>query len=54
MIEDHLLVLEQPVMTATQLVDLGEPGILAQQIGQSAALKPLTVQPPLLPGASKR
>src|SRR5271165_3185827 len=33
-------------MTAIQLVDLGEPGILAQQIGQGAALKPLTVQPP--------
>jgi hypothetical protein len=33
-------------MTAVQLVDLGEPRILAQQIGQGAALKPLTVQPP--------
>ena len=40
---------EQPVMTAIQLVDLGQPGILAQQIGQSAALKPLTVQPPFAP-----
>ena len=46
MIEDRLLVHEQPVMTAVQLVDLGQPGILAQQIGQSAALKPLAVQPP--------
>jgi len=38
MIEDRRLVHEQPVMTAIQLVDLGQPGILAQQIGQSAAL----------------
>ena len=33
-------------MTAIQLVDLGQPGILAQQIGQGAALKPLAVQAP--------
>jgi hypothetical protein len=33
--------------SSAQFVDLGEPGILAQQIGQSAALKPFTVQPPL-------
>ncbi len=46
MIEDNLLVDEQPVMAAIQLVKPGEPGILAQQIGQSTALKPLTVQPP--------
>src|SRR5438105_773367 len=37
---------QQPVVTAIQLVDLGQPRILAQQIGESAALKPLTVQPP--------
>ena len=43
MIEDRLLVLQQPVMTAIQLVDLGQPGIRAQQIGQRAALKPLTM-----------
>jgi hypothetical protein len=30
MIEDRLLVDEQPVMAAIQLVTLGEPGILAQ------------------------
>ena len=30
-------------------MDLGEPGILAQEIGQGAALKPLTVQPPFAP-----
>ena len=29
--------------SSAQFVDLGEPGILAQQIGQSAALKPFTV-----------
>jgi len=46
MIEDRLLVHQQPVVTAVQFVDLGQPSILAQQIGQSAALKPLTVQPP--------
>src|SRR6476646_1187036 len=46
MIEDRLLVRQQSVMTAIQLVDLGAPGILAKQIGQGAALKPLTVQPP--------
>ena len=46
-IEDRLLVRQQPVVTAIQLVDLGQPGILAQQIGQGAALKPLTMQPPL-------
>ena len=45
-IEDRLLVRQQPVVTAIQLVDLGQPGILAQQIGQRAALKPLAVQPP--------
>jgi hypothetical protein len=43
MIEDRLLVGQQSVMTAIQLVDLGESGILAQQIGQGAALKPLAV-----------
>jgi hypothetical protein len=32
--------------SSAQFVDLGEPGILARQIGQSAALKPFTVQPP--------
>ena len=46
MIEDRLLVHQQPVVTAVQFMDLGEPGILAQEIGQSAALKPLAVQAP--------
>ena len=50
MIEDRLLVGQQPVVTAVQLVDLGQPGILAQQIGQRAALKPLTMQAPLAEG----
>jgi hypothetical protein len=35
------------VVTAVQLVDLGQSAILAQQIGQRAALKPLTMQAPL-------
>ena len=38
MIEHRLFVDQQPVVAAVQLVDLGQPGILAQQIGQSAAL----------------
>jgi hypothetical protein len=46
-IKDRLFVHQQPVVTAVQLVDLGHPGILAQQIGQGTALKPLTVQAPL-------
>ena len=45
-IKDRLFVHQEPVVTAVQLVDLGQPGILAQQIGQGAALKPLAVQPP--------
>ena len=31
MVEDRLLVRQQPVVTAVQLVDLGHPGILAQR-----------------------
>ena len=50
MIEDRLLVHQQPVVTAVQLVNLGQPGILAQQIGQGAALKPLKMQAPLAAG----
>src|SRR5205814_6187331 len=46
-IKDRLLVHQQPIVTAVQLVDLGQPGILTQQIGHGTALKPLTVQPPL-------
>jgi hypothetical protein len=46
-IKDRLLVHQQPVVTAVQLVDLGQPGVIAQQIGQGTALKPLTVQTPL-------
>src|SRR5215469_16474702 len=46
MIEHRLLVPEQPVVTAVKLVDFRQPGILAQQIGQRAALKPLTMQAP--------
>ena len=47
MIEDRLLVYQQPIVTAVQLVDLGQSGILAQQIGHRAALKPLAMQAPL-------
>ena len=36
---------QQPVVTAVQLVDLGQPGVLAQQIGEGTALKPLAMQP---------
>jgi hypothetical protein len=41
---------EQPVLTAVQLVDFRQPGIFAQQVGQRAALKPLTMQAPLAAG----
>jgi|HubBroStandDraft_6_1064221.scaffolds.fasta_scaffold2626087_1 hypothetical protein len=46
MIEDRLLVHQQPVVTAVQLVDFHQPGILTQPVGQRAALKPLTMQAP--------
>src|SRR5271169_6562845 len=46
-IKDRLLMHQQPVVTAVQLLDLGQPCVLTQQIGQGTALKPLTVQPPL-------
>ena len=36
MIEDRLLVHQQPVVTAVQLVDFRQPGIFAQQVGQRA------------------
>jgi len=47
MIEHRLFVDQQPVVAAVQLVDLGQPSILPQQIGERAALKPLTMQAPL-------
>src|SRR5215472_9294654 len=50
MIEDRLLVHQQPVVTAVQLVDFRQPGTFAQQVGQRAALKPLTMQAPLAAG----
>ena len=46
MIEDRLLVHQQPVVTAVQLMDFRQLGIFAQQVGQRAALKPLTMQAP--------
>jgi hypothetical protein len=33
----------EPVVTAVQFVDLGQPGILARHIGQGTAPKPLAV-----------
>src|SRR6266511_3352906 len=51
MIEQSLLVLEQPVVTAIELVNLGKPKIPAEQIGNRAGLEPLAVQSPL---ASRR
>jgi hypothetical protein len=45
-IKDRLFVRQQSVVTAVQFVDLGQPCVLAQQIGQGTAPKPLAVQPP--------
>src|SRR5260370_1438767 len=47
MIEQSLLMIEQPVVTAIELVDLRQPGVLAQQIGHGAALKPFAMEAPL-------
>src|SRR6266850_3775329 len=47
MIEQGLLVFEQPVVTAIQLVDFGQPEVFAEQIGHGTALKPFAMQPPL-------
>src|SRR6266446_808880 len=47
MIEQGLLVFEQPVVTAIQLVDFGQPEVFAEQIGLGTALKPFAMQPPL-------
>src|ERR1700745_129064 len=44
-VKDRVLVDQRPVMTAVQLVDLGQPSVLAQQIGQGTAPEPLAVQP---------
>ena len=52
MIEQHLLVLQQPIMTATELVDLGEPEIAAQQVGEPRPFEPFPMQPPFPPGHS--
>src|SRR5437879_2064312 len=46
MIEQGLLVFEQPVVTAIQLVDFGQPEVFAEQIGHGTALKPFAMQPP--------
>jgi hypothetical protein len=43
--EHRLFMFQQPVVAAIELVALGQPGILAQQIGQRGALEPLAVQP---------
>jgi hypothetical protein len=46
-LENRLLVGQQLVVAAIQFVDLGKPGVLAQQIGQRTAEEPLAVQAPL-------
>jgi len=46
-VEQRPLVRQQPVVAAVQLVDLGQPRVLAQKVGQGAALEPLAVQAPL-------
>jgi hypothetical protein len=43
-----------PVVTAVQVVDLGHPGILAQQIDQGTALNHSRCKRHSLPGASRR
>ena len=52
MIEQRLLVRQQPVMAPIELVNLGEPEIAARQIGERGAFEPLPMQPPLPPGRS--
>ena len=47
MVEDRLLVGEQPVMAAVELVAFRQAGILAQQIGERTAVEPVAMQPPL-------
>jgi hypothetical protein len=49
MIEQSLLMREQPVMAGIELVDLRQGKIRSQKIRQRAAFEPLTVQPPLAP-----
>src|SRR5208283_1853566 len=51
MTEQRLLVLQQPVVTAIELVDLGEPEIAAHEVGERGPLEPLPMQPPF---ASRR
>ena len=47
MIEQRLFVFQQPVVAAIELVDLGQPEVGAQQIGQRGPFKPFPMQPPL-------
>jgi len=44
--EHRRFVFQQSVVAAVELVALGQPAILAQEIGQGRALKPFAVQPP--------
>jgi len=46
-IEQRLLVLEQPVVTGVERVNVGKRGIGAEQIAQRAPLKPVPMQSPL-------
>jgi hypothetical protein len=47
MIEQRLFVFQQPVVAAIELVDLGQPEVGAQQIGQRGPFEPFPMQPPL-------
>jgi hypothetical protein len=47
MVEQRLLVFEQPIVTAVEFMDLRQSDILAQQVGHGAALEPLAMQAPL-------
>lgn len=46
-IEQRLLVHEQPVVTVVEGVNVGQCGIGTQQITERAALKPVSMQAPL-------
>ena len=46
MIEERSLVLEQPIMTSVERVDVGRRVIDTEQIGQRAVVEPVPVQTP--------
>ena len=47
MIEHRLLVLEQPVVTGVERVNVGEGSVRTEQITERTALKPVPMQSPL-------